>query len=1713
MRKGLLLVSIILFSILLISFISAFSFSDFYGKITGKVTTINGCTETDGGVDYTTRGTIKLANTGESSDMCTGVGERISEYICRSDGCGYRAGYATNNNQILGYGLTHDNGNCNLDRTGATYDYDCAVEGKICSRGRCVDPAIEERCIPNWDCTEWGVCKSSYQSRECIDINNCYTLQNQIEVPLIQQCTGSISFTCADSDGGINYPIHGIIQINYSDGSQSNAQDYCDNSVSPYGKVLAERYCDETVGLKIDSYECQFECRNGACTEPSAEICDSIDNNYDGYRDEDCDKDNDGYANAAILCVGSWAKLIDGLYYGYSCSTYGNDCDDTNPNIHPGITEIIGDGIDNNCNGNDGGIDITPPLIFGSRISPNEGMSGTVFIITANITDPSGILTNTQIITQNPYALIQNPDESIIATVILYDEGSSVNGDLNAGDGIYSGKWVVPTSPLIGKYFIDIFAEDTLRKAIEKENILNFTIKDTSDIEISVATLKDSYIIGEQINLTDPPEDEIQNKITGMTINQGEVSQIDAISTNNYEQLFNQGPILTNFNFSNKEQFLEQPEFEGYIVQLKEEPLISKRIGLEVQAEINSKGIRSFFAEVFSIILPKRFEPTTPSNVQEKFQIHRRDIQQEHQNFKQKALQKINQRSQGTFNSVLSLITGKVVSNEELSILGEYEKTFNGIALNITTEEAESLKELSEIKEVYPNYRVNITLSDSVPLINADDVWSLDVNGNDCTTSGQSCLTGKGITIGIIDTGVDYTHGDLGGCFGANCKVIGGWDFINNDGDPMDDMGHGTHVAATAGGNGILKGVAPNANIVAYKVLDSRGSGTMSGVISAIERSIDPNQDGDYSDHLDIISLSLGGSGNPDDPVSQSIDNVVDAGVVAVIAAGNSGPSPGTIGSPGTSRKAITVGASYKNGYIAGFSSRGPVIWGDLNDIKSLIKPDVIAPGVNICAAQWDNVFSNADTNCNSDDEHVAISGTSMATPHVSGAVALIKQAHPDWTPEEIKMLLKNTAKDVNVLYSGNTYNKIHPTIQGKGQIDILGSVKSKKPPIAILESIEAMKNGGFLDIKGTATGENFVNYTLYYGYSETNTPLSSFYDNFYLFLSGLFGNPPYPESWIKISESSTPITNDVLQSRFDISSLEEGIIYFRLVVSNNQDEVSEDYAFMYHESKLKEGWPKYLDFFIISPLNFGDIDGDGNLEIIVPTINTGGMSFGNIDVIISVFHSDGSLMMNSPLISNWWPHGSPAVGDIDNDGLDEIVYANNVGVYVLSNKGNKQIANLEVNSVGQVTLSDIDNDGFLNILIPGNVGEKSVINVLNNDGSFLEGWPKYIDKEKYILYVSVGDINNDGDKELILSGKSLLYAFNSNGALLWEIEKPVNSAFNIFNPPVLADFNNDNYLEIGIFNMNTTYSEECSYLYRGEIQTYSNLYFFIFDWQGNLNNQFCVKEGGTPGPVGLYDMNKDNIPEVSLNLGSGSSIMDKNGNIVFRMPPLEIEGSGVNLDYTPIMGELNNDNILDLLGVSNSYGFGYFNTENNLFTKFNLFLPSEPRSFHITRNNPPSIIDLDNDGKIEIVLGKENFVYVLDLNSPYDLENMGWPMFQHDPQHTGCYNCTKGDETTDLPPIIPSTRPQSKIVNGKNEDVSGTLLIKIQKENNGVWEDNQIVINNIQQTILANDLIKLDAIFNPLNVVVNEVGNYRVYARFDYGGDSIEVNWEFDVS
>ena len=470
-----------------------------------------------------------------------------------------------------------------------------------------------------------------------------------------------------------------------------------------------------------------------------------------------------------------------------------------------------------------------------------------------------------------------------------------------------------------------------------------------------------------------------------------------------------------------------------------------------------------------------------------------------------------------------SLLAEQIESRiPRLEIVAQYDTIFNGLAVKGRAQELEKLARMDMVVNQYPvvNYK---------SLQQEMGTFSTQVIRDQYHLS----YTGKGVKVGVIDTGVDYSHPDLQ----KNYK--GGFDTVDFDNDPMETKGegatmHGSHVAGVIAADGKMKGIAPDAELYAYRALGPGGIGSSVQVIAALEEAV--------KEGMDVINLSLGNDVNgPDWPTTHAVNRAVELGVTVIVAAGNSGPDAWTVGSPATSSKAITVGASalpskapvfgipgedrhipvqvllgsepwelsrkyplldagrgeeelndasgkivlFERGVIpfqekafkayqagaagvviynnepglfqgslenlsipipvaavsqkdgewliqqgvqqnqwlettetsldhrmAPFSSRGPVTttWG--------LKPDVVAPGVDILSTVPGG--------------YAALQGTSMAAPHVAGLAALLKEAYPDWSPQQIKRAMMSSAdileKD-NLPYS--------PTEQGTGFIDI----------------------------------------------------------------------------------------------------------------------------------------------------------------------------------------------------------------------------------------------------------------------------------------------------------------------------------------------------------------------------------------------------------------------------------------------------------------------------------------------------------------------------------------------------------------------------------------------------------------------------------------------------------------------------------------------------
>ncbi|MFD5874588.1 S8 family serine peptidase [Streptomyces sp. NPDC060322] len=378
------------------------------------------------------------------------------------------------------------------------------------------------------------------------------------------------------------------------------------------------------------------------------------------------------------------------------------------------------------------------------------------------------------------------------------------------------------------------------------------------------------------------------------------------------------------------------------------------------------------------------------------------------------------------------------------------------------TEKSRSLD--NGIAKLWLDGKVEAALKDSVPQVNAPQAWAAGFDG-------------KGTTVAVLDTGIDATHPDV------KDRVKESRSFV--PGEEVDDKhGHGTHVASTIAGSGaasdgVNKGVAPAADLIVGKVLGNDGSGADSGIIEAMEWA--------KAEGADVVSMSLGSSVPDDgtDPMAQAVDALsADGGPLFVIAAGNA-YGAGTIGAPGSAASALTIAAVDKQDGRADFSSMGPLV-------RSYgLKPDLSAPGVDINAAASQSVPGI-------EGMYQEMSGTSMATPHVAGAAAILKQRHPEWSGQRLKDALMSSSKrlpDYTPYEQGtgrlDVKAAIDTTIEATGSVEVASYDWPHSAEDAVAERTLTYRNTGDNDVTlKLATDTDAAAYTL--STSELTVPAGS---------------------------------------------------------------------------------------------------------------------------------------------------------------------------------------------------------------------------------------------------------------------------------------------------------------------------------------------------------------------------------------------------------------------------------------------------------------------------------------------------------------------------------------------------------------------------------------------------------------------------------------------
>ena len=337
----------------------------------------------------------------------------------------------------------------------------------------------------------------------------------------------------------------------------------------------------------------------------------------------------------------------------------------------------------------------------------------------------------------------------------------------------------------------------------------------------------------------------------------------------------------------------------------------------------------------------------------------------------------------------------------------------NKISAMINAEDLDQLQDNPKVKKIKIMGVKHISLSDSVPLINASIAWPIQIEGIN--------VTGIDETICIIDTGVNYSHPDLGGCYGENnvssdCKIIGGFDYCaddvtctTSDNNPIDVNGHGTHVAGIAGANGTAKGVAPGAKIIMIKASNSTGTFWDDDLKSAIDWCVNNAS----AFNISVISMSLGGGlydsycdGVDDsEDLTSSINNAIAVNISVVVATGNDANYT-HVASPACIQNVTAIGGTDKSDAIYSGGNR--------NNLT-----DLLAPGVSITSTYLGPTG------------YAIGSGTSMSAPHVAGAFTLLRQfyklqTNKILTPSEIEIAFNNSGKILplkGLAYSNNRFS------------------------------------------------------------------------------------------------------------------------------------------------------------------------------------------------------------------------------------------------------------------------------------------------------------------------------------------------------------------------------------------------------------------------------------------------------------------------------------------------------------------------------------------------------------------------------------------------------------------------------------------------------------------------------------------------------------------
>ncbi|MBI3996910.1 MAG: S8 family serine peptidase [Candidatus Omnitrophica bacterium] len=914
-----------------------------------------------------------------------------------------------------------------------------------------------------------------------------------------------------------------------------------------------------------------------------------------------------------------------------------------------------------------------------------------------------------------------------------------------------------------------------------------------------------------------------------------------------------------------------------------------------------------------------------------------------------------------------------------------------------------------------PNYRRQIALVPNDPYYSSSGSWGqpyADLWGLKKLRTAQAWDTaqGEGIVVAVVDTGTDYTHDDLAANIWTNPQEVPangvdddangyvddvrGWDFVSDENDPLDDHGHGTHVAGTiaaVGENhaGII-GVAWRSHIMSLKGLDAWGVGWDSWLANALFYAA--------RNGADVINNSWGGWGQ-----SALLEDAVryahGVGAVVIAAAGNSDSDVSGF-MPANLADVITVAASDQNDGKCDFSNFG-------------VKVDVAAPGCGTASAPPGveparNILSLAATTCQAvmcdpslrvGEGYLRQMGTSMAAPHAAGVAALVLSNHPAFSNEEVRQVLRASANDVGA--SG------FDTASGYGRLNAFRALQTSSVCVARITAPRSndLKRREAIDVRGTASCPSFARYDIEDAPSPTGP-------------------------WNARGFSGTVQVFDGLLASWTPPEASAATYYVRLTVTDPAGRAFRDVIGpIVVDPTLHPGWPQTVAPVATerSPFALADVDGNGTMELIV----------ADLAGMLHVFSASGAELPGWPVAAGVTAISDVIAADVDADrdlelffvGDDERLYGyQHTGVGL---PGWPQTLSSGTSDSYALVAADVDRDGAQELVVmptwPKFIAPHSV-SIYRGDGSLVRQWPLYDVWNTMIDFgtgPAVADLNGDGIPELIASlidTRDTFYylaVFDLNGALLQRMRLEGITAgierndegigFSVVvdsNRPVVGDLDADGDAELVI-----------SRSYRNTVHN-SLAKLFVWSYDEGLYTPLAHGDTGTGLASGLAlgDLDRNGDREILF----AANELAPGGHYYIFTHLYAFEPNGVLLQRSedavtttyfqasPLVADVDGDGTVDvhlidggILQATPTTNVYRFSQSGAITRRYEL-----PNQVFWSNFAPPMVADLDGDKQTELVAlqPETGMIAVFDIPGAFAPSRMDWPQFQHDAQHTGAY-------------------------------------------------------------------------------------------------------------